>query len=244
MVDVIEELIGSRSKVSILKVLYNTDRLLTIREISIKAGVPYSVTHKDITIFNNLNIIVLKKQINRTLIKLTMSNRFVQKLKPIFEGELKYPKKMFKNKRALAMIHSNADPDALGSAIALARGLNQSGVYCEICAPLGLSRQSKSLLEKYPYPILDTVKEYPDLIFILDTSSPEQLGNPDFPLSSKIILIDHHIPGRLAELATFSIIDPESRSTSRLVYDFLINAGVQTTREIAFFLAYRDKHQH
>ena len=237
MVDILEEIIGSRSKVSILKVLYNTDRMLTIREISIKAGVPYSVAHKDINIFGKLNIIVLKKQINRTLLKLAMSNRFVQKLKPIFEGELRYPKKMFKNKRALAMIHSNADPDALGSAIALARGLSQSGVYCDICAPGGLSRQSKSILETYPYPILDKVKEYPELIFILDTSSPEQLENPDLPLSSKIILIDHHIPGRLAELATFSIIDPDSHSTSRLVYDFLMNAGVQMTREIAFFLA-------
>ena len=236
MIDKIDEIIGSRSKVSILKVLYNTDRMLTIRELSIKAGVPYSVTHKDVNIFEKLKIIILKKQLNRTLVKLVMSNSYVRKLKPVFEGELKYQKRMFHNKKALAMIHSNADPDALGSAIALARGLHQSGVHCDVCAPLGLNKQSKTILEKYPYPIIDKVKQYPDLIFILDTASPEQLDNPDFPTNSKIILIDHHMPGKLAKRATYSIIDPESHSTARLVYDFLMNAGVDLTREIAFFL--------
>ena len=237
MVDMIEEIIGSRSKVSILKVLYNTDRTLTIREISIKAGVPYSVTYKDITIFSKLHVVLLKKQLNRTLVKLICSNNYIRKLRPVFEGELSHPKKMFTNKRALIMIHSNADPDALGSAIALARGLYQSGMHCEIISPQGISRQSKAILDKYPYPILTEVKNYPKLIFIIDTSSPEQLGNPDFPADAKIILIDHHSPGKLAQRATFSIIDPDSRSCSRLVHDFLMNAGVNLTKEIAFFLA-------
>ncbi|NOQ55456.1 MAG: hypothetical protein GQ477_01475 [Nanohaloarchaea archaeon] len=241
----IENIIGSKSKIAVIKALFMQDKEKgsTIRKLAITSNTPYSVAYRDITHFIEENFVKVKKDGANKIVSFNKDHRLYPKISTLLskddddkeEQETK-PKKMFKHKNGLIIVHHNADPDAIGSAIALARGFDQSNLKCEIFAPGGLSSQSKRLLEKYPYPIAKKIKEYPKLVFILDTSSPEQLNGAKIPKDCKTIIIDHHRPGKLADMADMKIIDPSAHSTAILVYDMLISAGIQITAEIAFFL--------
>lgn len=241
----IENLIGSKSKIAVLKALfrYGKEKGTTIRKLAIASDTPYSVAYRDIGHFMEDDFIKIKKSGTNKIISFNEDHRLYPKIYTLLasdenneiENETR-PKKMFKHKKGLIIVHHNADPDAIGSAIALARGFNQSNLKCEIFAPGGLSSQSKRLLEKYPYPITEKINRYPPLVFILDTSSPEQLNGAKIPTGCKTIIIDHHRPGKLASMADMKIIDPSAHSTAVLVYDMLTSAGTQITAEIAFFL--------
>lgn len=235
----LEDIIGSRSKISILKTLFGTGRKeYTIRQLASYSDTPYSVAYRDIELLKNESFIKVRKKGPNNIVTLNPDHKMYQRISNLFSTDIKEkkPKKMFKHKEGLIIIHHNADPDAVGSAIALARGLAQSNLKCDIIAPAGISRQSKKILEKFPYPILEKIDDYPKLIFILDTSSPEQLGNIDLPENSKIVVIDHHTPGKLSQIAHLKIIDPSAHSTAVLVYNLLISAGIRITAEIAFFI--------
>ncbi len=141
------------------------------------------------------------------------------------------------HKSATIIVHHNADPDAIGSAIALSRGLAQLGVSSEVCAPFGISAQSKSILAKYPFPVSESQKiEFKDLVFLADTSTPEQIGNIKIPESSELVVIDHHEPGAFFAAAKYRFAEKESHATAFIVFDLFKNLGVKITSEIAFFL--------
>ncbi len=236
----LENIIGSRSNIAILKVLFRCGtKGITIRQLAIKSETPYSVAYRDVELLKEEGFLKVRKKGQSNIVMLDTGHEIYTKISQLFLSDKKKiskPKKMFRNDESLIIIHHNADPDAVGSAIALARGFNQSKMKCEIFAPGGLSSQSKRLLEKYPYPILKKIEKYPSLVFILDTSSPEQIENIVIPQDCKKIIIDHHTPGKLADIADMKIIDPSAHSTAILVYDLLISAGMTITAEIAFFL--------
>ena len=236
----IEDIIGSRSKIAILKILFkSSSKGSTIRQLAVRSGTPYSVTYRDIELLTAENFIKVKKEGPNNIVMLNLNHADYKKLSQLFSNDEKKengPKKMFMHEEALIIIHHNADPDAVGSAIAVARGFSQSNMKCNIFAPGGISAQSKKLLEKYPYPILEKIDSYPSLVFILDTSSPEQIKKITIPQNCKIIIIDHHTPGKLSEIADMKIIDPSAHSTAVLVYNLLSQAGITMTAEIAFFL--------
>lgn len=139
-----------------------------------------------------------------------------------------------KTKEALILLHHNADADVLGASIALARALAQLKIKTKIVAPADISKQSENVLKKYPYTIEKEVKEWPPLVIILDTVSPEQLGI-ELP-EVDLILIDHHAPGELAKRAKATLIDDKAHSVSFIVYNLLRELGLEITKEIAFFL--------
>ncbi len=236
----LENIIGSKSKISILRILFRCGtKGITIRQLAMKSTTPYSVAYRDIELLEAEGFIKVRKKGRNNIVMLNADHEKYRKVSQLFssdEKEVNRPKKMFRNDEALIIIHHNADPDAVGSAIAIARGFSQSNMKCDIFAPGGLSAQSKRLLAKYPYPILKKIEKYPSLVFILDTSSPEQIENIVIPQSCKKILIDHHTPGKLSDIADMKIIDPSAHSTAVLVYDLLISAGITMTAEIAFFL--------
>lgn len=237
----LEEIIGSKSKIKILRFLVkNPANLYSIRSISLSSDVPYSVTHRDINEFFKLGIILTENN----KIRLNINSQWHQKLKEIFTEKqvaqkqlntAKLERMLAKNKEALFILHHNADPDTVGSSIAFCRGLAQLGIKTRIMAPQGISKQSKSVLDRYPYPIEESIEKFPKLVFILDTSSPEQI-NTEIPESSKLVIIDHHIEGELAKGASAAIIDSDAHSTAFIAYRALQKLGVEITKEIAFFL--------
>lgn len=147
---------------------------------------------------------------------------------------LEIKKALEKSKEATIIVHHNADPDAIGSAVALARGIAQLGVKSTVFAPKDISRQSMAVLEKYPYPVERSAK-IGSLAFIIDSSSLEQVPAA-IPEKCTVILLDHHEPGELAKRADISLIRPESHSTAALVQPLLLELSIELTREIRFFL--------
>lgn len=135
---------------------------------------------------------------------------------------------------ATIIVHHNADPDAIGSAIALARGLAQLKVKSTVLAPADISRQSEAILGKYPYPVEKSAK-IGALAFIVDSSSPEQVP-VEIPEGCTVVLLDHHEPGALAKRANIALISPEAHSTAEIVLSVLSGLGIELTREIRFFL--------
>ncbi len=150
------------------------------------------------------------------------------------EATLKVKTLLETNRRATVIVHHNADPDAIGSAVALAQALSQFKVKCTVLAPADISRQSMAILSKYPYPIQEKA-ELESLVFIVDSSSKEQVP-VDIPKECSVVLIDHHRPGNLAKIADISIVDSTSHSTAGLVLSVLKELGANLTREIRFFL--------
>ncbi len=240
MLEKIERILGSRSKIRVIDTLLKSQELLSIREIALKSKVPYSVTHKDIMLFLNEGVAVKHDLKHKTLVRINEHNELVKRIENVMRPEEEKAKNGFKEiagyKEGLIILHHNADPDALGSGIALARGLAQTGLKCDILVGGGVSRQSKNILEKYPYPLKKEVNKIPKLVFILDSSSPEQIGNIEIPKSAKTVLIDHHEAGALSERADLKLLDSDANSTAILVYGLLKKTGIRMTKEIAFFL--------
>jgi nanoRNase/pAp phosphatase (c-di-AMP/oligoRNAs hydrolase) len=115
----------------------------------------------------------------------------------------------------LILTHHNADIDAVASCIVFYEFLDGK---VDIAVPDSISKGAKSLAEGYDFLIEPPLEKY-DLIIILDCPSKEQLNPLDIENSeAKKILIDHHSPGNLKDIADFSITDPEAGSTSEIIY--------------------------
>ena len=91
--------------------------------------------------------------------------------------------------KKVILVHSNADMDAMGSAYALARGFK-----ADIYAPNGMDRLTKNVVANMGIPVIEgcDLSSY-DSIFIVDTSSPEQL-EADLKIPRSAVVIDHHMP--------------------------------------------------
>ncbi len=92
-----------------------------------------------------------------------------------------------------------------------------------ILLPEGLSHQSKKLLEGLNLE-LGECKGDPELVVVVDTANPAQLGGLQDLLEKPLILIDHHAPGILAEKALYSIVEPAASATE-LTANLLEEAG-------------------
>jgi len=118
----------------------------------------------------------------------------------------------------LILCHSNADPDALAGALALKRNLpgKEIHVLCD-----GISKPAKILLEALGEDIIeDGLEITPDSIVVLDTSSPELLGEcrKYLELTDNICLIDHHSTCLFDPFASYR---RTSTSNSELVWEVL-----------------------
>jgi len=142
------------------------------------------------------------------------------------------------NQRFLITTHVNADPDALGSELALAEGLRLAGKEPKILNPTTISRH---------YSFLDPrqeVQEYGkgegrwpdslDAVFILDISRWERLG----PLADLIrdcgiprICVDHH--PYTGGFSDYHLVNVKACASAEIVYDLLQYLGISMTPRIA-----------
>lgn len=133
--------------------------------------------------------------------------------------------------RKLVLIHSNADLDAYGSAYAI----RSSFPDVDICAPGGLDRTAKVVSKKLGYEPLSKAepKDY-DLVVVVDTSSPDQLGEIGAPTSDWLI-IDHHSRNEKWAGCHY-LCDETRRSCAELVYQLLREAEVTIAKETGLAL--------
>jgi bifunctional oligoribonuclease and PAP phosphatase NrnA len=131
----------------------------------------------------------------------------------------------FRSGKKLILIHGNADPDAFGCAYAI----RESFPDVDICAPNGMDRVSKVIALNFGYEPLQTadVNAY-DAIIVVDTSSPEQLGQMNYHDDTWIV-IDHH--SRTEKWGSCHYFcDDTRRSCAEIVYDLLKEAEVHVGR--------------
>jgi phosphoesterase RecJ-like protein len=131
----------------------------------------------------------------------------------------------------LILIHGNADPDALGSAYALAKAFPPAAIL-----PVeGLDRTSKNVSARLGMQLLTKPERAYPLIVVVDTSSPEQLGDYS-NVEGEMIIIDHHCPtAKWAERGTY-LCDDSKRSCAEVVLDIIDRAGRPVTKEMALAL--------
>jgi len=123
----------------------------------------------------------------------------------------------------VVMGHRNADPDALASAYVVREMLRAKGYDARLVFPEGLSQASKRLVRevigKDPGDVEDEAPEESAMAVVVDTASPEQLGElSNFALNVLLVVIDHHSSNKLVERAKVAIHDATARATSELVY--------------------------
>ncbi len=132
--------------------------------------------------------------------------------------------------RKAILVHSNADPDALGSAYALATTFPEADIY----APGGLDRSGKALQAFLGIEVLENYEpDAYELTVVVDTSSPEQLHPAKVPPGS--VVIDHHRPNGKWEGMMYHCDDTRS-SCAEIVLDIIEAAGRRIDREVAMAL--------
>ncbi len=145
-------------------------------------------------------------------------------------------------KRALIMPHNYADPDAMAAALAIKTlfkkklklpsiisfgggvGRNENRVMCE-CLNIEIT------------PFKDIDMEDYDLYVLVDCQP--STGNNSFPedLTAHII-IDHHPPEGVLEGVSFVELREDVGSSSTIVTEYLIDAGVRMDKNLASALLY------
>jgi nanoRNase/pAp phosphatase (c-di-AMP/oligoRNAs hydrolase)/predicted transcriptional regulator len=240
----LEDVLGSRGRIRVAKVFFeNENDLLSIRKTSKLANIAYSKAYRYVKELEKAGLV---RKYHKYYI-INKDSEIYEKLKPLFLEEVKNESAMSglakkfldivkSHKSCGIYVHHNADPDAVGSGVSLSIALKKLGISNEVVVPASLSAQSKALLSKYPYPVVEKSKGEHDLIIVVDTASEEQI--PCVDLEGKtIIVIDHHQHGELREKAHLAIIDPNVKATSILVYELIKSMKVNVDAQIQFFLS-------
>ena len=153
----------------------------------------------------------------------------------------------------LLLCHQNADPDALCSAYALSKLLEEiePNFMIEIAASQGLSRLSRQILNYIPIEVVDSPRiEEADAFILLDTNTLEQLGSWKMRIEKSgkpLIVIDHHIVHPQTErVSAVSVVDEHASSTCEIVFELFKQAHVRLggKEALALFLGitYDTKH--
>ncbi len=129
------------------------------------------------------------------------------------------------------MLHSNADPDALGSAIALSLAFPHTS----IGTVEGLSKNGKSLQRYLGVEVIENPDtSLYDKIVVVDSSSPDRLGEFSGKLVNPIV-IDHHT--RTSEWKTeLYYVDEGKASCAEIIYQLLKIGDKEITPKIGLAL--------
>jgi nanoRNase/pAp phosphatase (c-di-AMP/oligoRNAs hydrolase) len=142
--------------------------------------------------------------------------------------------------RILVLCHHNADPDAVGSSLALADALNQLGARAEAGVSESIGLMAKSVLQAAGREITVDPKLDVDIIVLVDTSSFEHLGELGEKVRQKahrIVVVDHHRPVEgMEELVDFYYVKESAASESEIVLELIQELGAKVTPEMAFLL--------
>jgi bifunctional oligoribonuclease and PAP phosphatase NrnA len=134
--------------------------------------------------------------------------------------------------------HVQPDGDALGSALALHRGLSHLGAMTvptvgdrplRVPATLSVLPAVDEVVPASALPPADAV----DLLVTLDVASPERLGSVRGYLDAGVptIVVDHHAAA--APFGDLALVAPTAAATTQLVAELLDRLDVPLTRDIA-----------
>lgn len=142
------------------------------------------------------------------------------------------------SERVLITTHMQADPDALGSELALAEALRTIAKKPVIVNPTPISNNYRFLDSRNEISVHASEDGIPvdtfDSVFILDISRWERLGTLAEPISKSSrpkICIDHHpyIPSH----EDLRLVSLEACATAEIVYDLIRDTGIPINQRIA-----------
>jgi bifunctional oligoribonuclease and PAP phosphatase NrnA len=141
------------------------------------------------------------------------------------------------HKKFLISMHVNPDPDAIGSAIAMALYLKSIGkavrVVNETPCPQWLDFMPRTDL----YETVDECKKFvPEVAIILDCGELERIGKVATLITPKteVVNIDHHVTN--TRFGKLNIVRDHYSSTSEILYEILKQAKCVFTRDMAILL--------
>jgi phosphoesterase RecJ-like protein len=139
------------------------------------------------------------------------------------------------------LCHQNADPDTLGSAIALKELLESLKPQVNVVIFSDSINNLSSYLKDYTNSNVTTefIEKNLDLLFIVDANNLVQLGSmsPLVELAEETVIIDHHEPhSQTPEITDYFIILEELSSTSEIIYNLFKMIGVNISPKSAFAL--------
>lgn len=124
-----------------------------------------------------------------------------------------------KGGRTVAVLHGNADPDAVASAYAVKDAFGDVTIW----TPGGLDRLAKLLVAQLGIQVVESPESPPrDRLLVLDTSGPEQL--PDGLDLRDAIVVDHHSKNSKWDSAKMYYSDDSKSSCAEIVRE-LVRAG-------------------
>lgn len=132
-----------------------------------------------------------------------------------------------KERKVLVTSHANADPDAISSILVGLRLVEHLGGKGCALVPQGLSKVSREMLNLTGVELKYCSGRDIEVCLVVDSSNSVQLGDV-WSLCSTArvrVLIDHHMPGNLAEAADVKLIDPTASSATELMVLLLHEAG-------------------
>ncbi len=151
------------------------------------------------------------------------------------------------------VLHQSADPDAIGSAAALAQLLHlEAKIRSQIFAE-SLNRSAKNVAAYFDIDIAapeDLAKH--STVVLIDLNNIEQMGNlaPNLPQKgATVFCVDHHSPHKgLPKLTNYLLFDDQIRSTAELVlrlwkassHDLTADAATQ----LGCGMVYDSRHFH
>jgi len=145
-----------------------------------------------------------------------------------------------RGQRILVLCHHNADPDAVGSSLALVDALNQLGARAEAGVSESVGLVAKSILKAAGREIAVDPTLDADIIVLVDTSSFEHLGELGKKIRQKahrIVVIDHHRPVEgMKELVELYYVKESAASESEIILELIHELGAKVTPEMAFLL--------
>lgn len=130
--------------------------------------------------------------------------------------------------------HKNPDGDAIGSTFAMKKILEKMGKKATVVL------SSRSEIFDFLPDIDTSVKFIPekefDLLIALDSSDIDRLDidKLDYKKAKKVLMIDHH--KKSAPYGDINCIKETSPAASELVYEFMIELGVELDKDIASYI--------
>lgn len=151
------------------------------------------------------------------------------------------------------VLHQSADPDAIGSAVALAALLTSHGHKEPLLYAESLNRSAKNIADAFHIslaPSADLAKH--STIILIDLNNKEQLGNlaDHFPKNDVVVFcIDHHIPhSDLPQLTDYLLYDEKVRATAEIILQLWLVSKKPISSKVATLLAcgivYDSRHFH
>ncbi|MBO4302327.1 DHH family phosphoesterase [Methanosarcinaceae archaeon] len=138
--------------------------------------------------------------------------------------DIEFVNRLLDYRKILYLCHRNADPDAVGSAFALAEVFGG-----DIGLSDGCNRVAQNMVDRIGISVIEMPDPSAyDLTVIVDTSTRAQLN--DLPIG-KYAVIDHHSTTALLDDAEFYIHE-DSTSTVEIVYRILEGIGIPITEKI------------